>query len=377
MDYLATLPLLLLLSLFTSGYAATFEIRNNCPYTVWAAATPVGGGKQLDQGQSWTIDVPGGTRMARIWGRTNCNFDASGRGSCETGDCGGALQCTAWGKPPNTLAEFTLTGDNNFDTIDISLVDGFNVPLNFAPTKPGADKCHAISCTADVNGQCPAALKLLLLLSLFTSSSAANFEVHNNCPYTVWAAATPVGGGQRLDQGQSWNINVPPGTAMARIWGRTNCNFDGSGRGSCQTGDCGGVLQCTGWGKPPNTLAEFALNQFNNLDFFDISNIDGFNIPISFAPTSPGADKCHSMSCTADIIGQCPAALKVPGGCNNPCTTFGGQQYCCTNGPCGPTDYSRFFKGLCPDAYSYPQDDATSTFTCPGGSTDYRVVFCP
>nr|GLL45165.1 hypothetical protein T459_00328 [Ipomoea trifida] len=224
---------------------------------------------------------------------------------------------------------------------------------------------------------CLATLPLLLLLSLFTSSSAANFEVHNNCPYTVWAAATPVGGGQRLDQGQSWNINVPPGTAMARIWGRTNCNFDGSGRGSCQTGDCGGVLQCTGWGKPPNTLAEFALNQFNNLDFFDISNIDGFNIPISFAPTSPGADKCHSISCTADIIGQCPAALKVPGGCNNPCTTFGGQQYCCTNGPCGPTDYSRFFKGLCPDAYSYPQDDATSTFTCPGGSTDYRVTFCP
>nr|GMD78755.1 osmotin-like protein [Ipomoea batatas] len=141
---------------------------------------------------------------------------------------------------------------------------------------------------------------LLLLLTLLTSTSAVNFEVHNNCPYTVWAAATPVGGGQRLDNGQSWNINVPPGTKMAR---------------------------CTGWGKPPNTLAEFALNQFNNLDFFDISNVDGFNIPMSFGPTRPGPDKCHQTRC--------------------------------------------------PDAYSYPQDDATSTFTCPGGSTDYKVVFCP
>ncbi|XP_031096808.1 osmotin-like protein OSML15 [Ipomoea triloba] len=218
---------------------------------------------------------------------------------------------------------------------------------------------------------------LLLLLTLFTSTSAVNFEVHNNCPYTVWAAATPVGGGQRLDNGQSWNINVPPGTKMARIWGRKNCNFDGSGRGGCETGDCGGVLQCTGWGKPPNTLAEFALNQFNNLDFFDISNVDGFNIPMSFGPTRPGPDKCHQISCTADIVGQCLGPLRVAGGCNNPCTTFGGQQYCCTNGPCGPTDYSRFFKTRCPDAYSYPQDDATSTFTCPGGSTDYKVVFCP
>ncbi|XP_031097522.1 osmotin-like protein TPM-1 [Ipomoea triloba] len=219
---------------------------------------------------------------------------------------------------------------------------------------------------------------LLFLISLFTSSSAASFEVHNNCPYTVWAAATPVGGGRRLDQGQSWSINAPSGTTAARIWGRTNCTFDGSGSGSCQTGDCGGALQCTGWGKPPNTLAEYALNQFNNnVDFFDISLVDGFNIPMSFGPTTPGPHKCHQISCTADINGQCPAALKVPRGCNSPCTAFGTPGYCCTNGPCAPTDYSRFFKNSCPDAYSFPQDDATSTFACPAGSTDYRVVFCP
>ncbi|RAL44396.1 hypothetical protein DM860_011673 [Cuscuta australis] len=166
---------------------------------------------------------------------------------------------------------------------------------------------------------------------------------------------------------------------MARIWGRTNCNFDASGRGGCQTGDCGGLLQCTGWGKPPNTLAEFALNQFNNLDFFDISNVDGFNIPMQFGPTNPGADKCHAISCTPpDLVGQCPGQLKVDGGCNNPCTAFGTPEYCCTNNiSCGPTNYSRFFKDRCPDAYSYPKDDATSTFACPAGTTDYRVVFCP
>nr|AAB24023.1 AP24=osmotin homolog {N-terminal} [tomato, Peptide Partial, 27 aa] [Solanum lycopersicum] len=27
---------------------ATFEVRNNCPYTVWAASTPIGGGRRLD-----------------------------------------------------------------------------------------------------------------------------------------------------------------------------------------------------------------------------------------------------------------------------------------------------------------------------------------
>ncbi|XP_047330695.1 osmotin-like protein TPM-1 [Impatiens glandulifera] len=214
-----------------------------------------------------------------------------------------------------------------------------------------------------------------LLILLSHEAKGATFEIRNNCPYTVWAAASP-GGGRRLDRGQTWVLNVAAGTKMARIWGRTNCNFDGSGRGHCQTGDCGGVLQCTGWGQPPNTLAEYALNQFNNLDFWDISVIDGFNIPMEFAPTRTGPGKCHPISCTANIIGECPNQLRTPGGCNNPCTVFKTPQYCCTNGPCGPTDLSRFFKQRCPNAYSYPQDDPTSTFTCPGG-TNYRVVFCP
>ncbi|KAL2348062.1 hypothetical protein Fmac_002062 [Flemingia macrophylla] len=170
---------------------------------------------------------------------------------------------------------------------------------------------------------------LTLALSLAASSHAANFEIVNNCPYTVWAAASP-GGGRRLERGQSWNLWVNPGTAMARIWGRTGCNFDASGRGRCQTGDCSGGLQCSGWGVPPNTLAEFALNQFNNLDFYDISLVDGFNIPMDFYPVNGG---CHKLSCTADINGQCPGPLRAPGGCNNPCTVFKTNQYCCTNGP--------------------------------------------
>ncbi|KAI5655537.1 hypothetical protein M9H77_32724 [Catharanthus roseus] len=213
---------------------------------------------------------------------------------------------------------------------------------------------------------------LFIFSLLFTHSHAATFDIRNNCPFTVWAAAVP-GGGRRLDRGQTWTINVAAGTRGARIWARTNCNFDGSGRGRCQTGDCNGLLNCQAYGQPPNTLAEYALNQFNNLDFFDISLVDGFNVPMEFSPTSGG---CRGIRCTADINGQCPNVLRAPGGCNNPCTVFKTDQYCCNSGNCQPTDYSRFFKQRCPDAYSYPKDDATSTFTCPGGA-NYRVVFCP
>ncbi|KAJ4829598.1 Osmotin-like protein osm34 [Turnera subulata] len=216
----------------------------------------------------------------------------------------------------------------------------------------------------------------VLFSLLFISTNAATFTIRNNCPYTVWAAASP-GGGRRLDHGQTWVLNVAAGTKMARIWGRTNCNFDASGRGRCQTGDCGG-LECRGWGVPPNTLAEYALNQFGNLDFYDISLVDGFNIPMEFSPEWGYSDKCRQLLCTADINGQCPGPLRVPGGCQNPCTVFKTNEYCCTNGygSCGPTNYSRFFKDRCPTSYSYPQDDPSSTFTCAGG-TNYRVVFCP
>ncbi|EYU38378.1 hypothetical protein MIMGU_mgv1a023080mg, partial [Erythranthe guttata] len=110
----------------------------------------------------------------------------------------------------------------------------------------------------------------------------------------------------------------------------------------------------------PSTLTEYAMNQFSNLDLLDISLLDRFYIPMEFSPTSNG---CRSMR---------------PRECNNSCTVFRTNEYCCTNGQrsCGPTGYSRYFKKMCPDAYSYTQNGPTSTFTCPGG-TNYTFVFCP
>ncbi|KAK9085747.1 LOW QUALITY PROTEIN: hypothetical protein Sjap_026158 [Stephania japonica] len=205
-------------------------------------------------------------------------------------------------------------------------------------------------------------MHLFLLSSLLlTFANAATFDAVNNC--------------RRLDCGQSWNFNVNPNTGGARIWARTNCNFDDSGCGHCETGNC--VLECRGYGQPPNTLAEYALNQFNNLDFFDISLIDGFNVPMDFSPTGSG---CRGIRSGADINGQCPGDLRAPEGCNNPCAVYKTDQFCCTGSfnrdDCPPTDKSRFFKDRCRDAYSYPKDDRCSTFICPGG-TNYRVVFCP
>ncbi|CAI9784549.1 unnamed protein product [Fraxinus pennsylvanica] len=133
------------------------------------------------------------------------------------------------------------------------------------------------------------------------------------------------------------------------------------------------TLVSSQWRTPPNTLAEYTINQVNYLDFFDISFVDGFNVPMDFSPTGSCASR---IRCTADISGQCPNELKAPDDYNNTCKAFKTDKYYCNSGNFGPTNYSKFFKERCPDVYSYTNDDETSTFTCPRG-TNYRVVFCP
>ncbi|KAH7513979.1 hypothetical protein FEM48_Zijuj11G0040100 [Ziziphus jujuba var. spinosa] len=272
MSSFKTLPVFFSLFIITFGstYTTNIEIRNNCPYTVWAAAVPSGGGRKLNRGETWALNVNPGTEEAHIWARTKCNFDSSGRGTCETGDCGGVLECKSFGQPPNTVAEYMSVKQ---DVFDISLLNGFNVPMEFSPTSNGCSS--GIKCTADIIGQCPKQLKT-----------------------PVWAVAVP-GGGRKLNRGETWTLNVNPGTKQARIWGRTNCNFDGLGRGKCETGDCRGLLECKAFGQPPNTLVECGPNQFGNKDFFDISLVDGFNVPMESSPTSNGCSR--GVKCTAYI----------------------------------------------------------------------------
>ncbi|TVU48881.1 hypothetical protein EJB05_00162, partial [Eragrostis curvula] len=123
--------LLIAAAFATGASAATFSIKNNCAYTVWPAAIPVGGGKKLSPGQTWTLDVPAGTSSGRIWGRTGCS-SKNGKFHCETGDCAGALSCTLSGQPPTTLAEFTIGGGSKHDYYDISVVSGYNLPMDFS-----------------------------------------------------------------------------------------------------------------------------------------------------------------------------------------------------------------------------------------------------
>jgi hypothetical protein len=52
--------LVMKISTITFTHAARFDITNNCPFTVWAEAI-FGRGRQLNQGETWGLDVNAGT----------------------------------------------------------------------------------------------------------------------------------------------------------------------------------------------------------------------------------------------------------------------------------------------------------------------------
>ncbi|KAG6390634.1 hypothetical protein SASPL_148372 [Salvia splendens] len=224
--------------------------------------------------------------------------------------------------------------------------------------------------------------------------STATFTFVNKCKFTVWpgilsnAGISPLSTtGFALNTGESRIINAP--TAWGgRFWGRTHCSEDSTGKFSCATGDCGsGKLECAGGGAvTPVTLAEFTLDGDAGKDFYDLSLVDGFNLPMLVAPQGGSGVNCSRAECVADLNGECAPELRVTsaGGervaCRSACDAFRSEEYCCSGAygkpaACKPSKYAETFKRACPQAYSYAYDDLTSTFTCIGA--DYIITFCP
>ncbi|KAL5791172.1 hypothetical protein ACOSQ2_006060 [Xanthoceras sorbifolium] len=237
----------------------------------------------------------------------------------------------------------------------------------------------------------------VLYLSFTSEVEPASFKIVNKCKRTIWPGLLSGAGtaqlpttGFALKSGKSRTVTIPKSWS-GRIWGRTLCTQRaGNQTFSCVTADCGsGRLECAGGGAaPPATLAEFTLNGAGGLDFYDVSLVDGYNLPMLVLPKGGKGGGCAATGCLVDLNGACPAELRVAtrgrtgGGvaCRSACEAFGDPRYCCseayaTPDTCAPSVYSLFFKHACPRAYSYAYDDKTSTYTC--ASADYIIVFCP
>jgi hypothetical protein len=201
--------------------------------------------------------------------------------------------------------------------------------------------------------------------------------IENRCTYTVWADALPkttLPNGVPLEvmSGQAYSIGWPNGWS-GRVWGRTGCT---------------GNLTCVADKFVSNSLAEFTLAKAaGGMDWYDVSLVDGYNIPIGIINVGHNTNASHiydcgSPVCAKDLLPACPMPLQHTGASgnivackNDPCSVLGNNDptspYCKY-----PNQYTQYFKMACPTSYSWPYDDPTSTFTCKTGK-DYQVVFCP
>lgn len=235
---------------------------------------------------------------------------------------------------------------------------------------------------------------LVTLHLLLPGANSAVFTLINKCNYAVWPAALTTSTnatlpttGLILKSGKTSTVTAPD-TWSGRFWGRTDCNIDSvTGKFSCVTGNCGSEkLACNGKGpEPPTTLAQFSLSSEGGLDFYNVSVVDGFNVPILVVPVGGSGENCSSTGCPVDLNNECPTNLRVYNkskvvGCQGACSALKLKQFCCVGKYSSPktcelSSYSLAFKRACPDAYSYPYDYGTKTFSC--SSESYNIIFCP
>lgn len=214
----------------------------------------------------------------------------------------------------------------------------------------------------------------------------------NACDETIWAGAS----GDDVPDGALDSVGMlAPGECRAvalqsvaggRAWGGRDC-----GSGTCASSGASGR----------GTLVQFDLG---GSDVYNVTLLGGFNIPMAMNPLGAeptGDNACHPASCAADLNVVCPDGLSqvdnvgnatycehVCGACNacpqcNDCgmtasaaceSCPGIADACCDGQGCEANEYSMLWKSLCPDAITYPSENAS--FAC-NQDTDFDVVFCP
>ncbi len=212
--------------------------------------------------------------------------------------------------------------------------------------------------------------------------------IENQCTYKTWTftlpqSTLPGGVPLELDPGQAVVLGWA-NTFSGRIWPRTGC-----------TGT-GGNLKCL-QGNGPDTLAEFTLTAGMASDWYDVSLVDGFSLPVgilqldapwgldpTYVPGGPlpmDVQECGSPVCAVDLNPGCPAAQQMK---SSDGTVWGCKNGQSANGGHGATPVTSYLKAGCPTSYTYAFDDPQSLFLCKSaaqnngvGAKDYKVIYCP
>lgn len=325
-----------------SGYRINFV--SNCPQTLFLGA--LGPSQVMPREGTWelppqgrlTIDIPpdwlstAGKPVIgpRFWARTGCQVDAAlDKAQCETGDCGGKLDCSQArlaGQTPVSLVEFCFYCGDGLTYWDVSLVDGYNISIDVTPeqpfnaTRPGDPdnpfwcKTNLCKSGADLREICPADFTLMnTQLPGYLGGPAIKAACFTNCGKYAY----PLAPAQDCD---------PATDSRCAAWRKYCCNSNNYGRACNSDNDCTDGAAC--WqGK---------------------CQCRSFNV----------TDNCPNDICTN------PNAMPSPGRCSAANGT--GQM----NSSCIGDDTVH---QICPRAYSWPNDP--QTYSC--DAKTYTITFCP
>ncbi|KAL9546272.1 hypothetical protein MBANPS3_006745 [Mucor bainieri] len=204
----------------------------------------------------------------------------------------------------------------------------------------------------------------IALLLVPISQAEKSITVKNNCGSVITVGVLTNGVSSGLPE-QSFDLTPSASNSFSksdswggRVWARYHC----SGSAGKDSSNCG-VPGATN----PASLAEFFFKGTGGKDYYDISLVDGYNMPMSIIPSggaTPSGYTCGSPQCS---ISDCPKEYAV--------TDATGNVISCMSA-CSKTasGNSANIKQQCPDAYSFAYDDQDSTFECEAES--FTVNFC-
>jgi hypothetical protein len=253
----------------------------------------------------------------------------------------------------------TLTFTNSCPgtTIWIGLNGGASNNAASSSAPPNPHIAPGTSSICNTNADCP------------NGATCVTTNVQTNSKLCFWNSMTPVGG-YALASGASTTVTIPEYNQVVAndkntVWsGNVSARTGCSTGGLCQTADCtsasttvtagvnvpnstGACFPGTGF-TPPNALAEFTLSRASS-DFYDISIINGANIPISMVPNNLTAYQTTQHGNNGYICGGGGITAATPNGASAATWSF--------TAPASPT-------GVSPNQYTFVLYDANQPNGC-------------